>query len=135
MKIKWTENEDGTWRGTDEDGNVYNEPANRETCTVALPDGRTGFGWTPEDALLNALIPSELEAPAPEIGAWAKTCDLLEEFRVIRTSRSSSAWSPTSWGSTDQAAFTYPLACFSMFGFTLPSRTEMKSAARLSQSS
>lgn len=40
--------------GFDEEGNQYYEAANKETCEVVLKDGRTGAGWTAEEAYKNA---------------------------------------------------------------------------------
>ncbi len=53
--LEWEETESGTWTSSDNDGNKYFMPANQETCTVRSPDGYEGFGWTPEDALSDAL--------------------------------------------------------------------------------
>jgi hypothetical protein len=49
MEIKWVKGV-----GTDAQNNVYRSPENGETVTVETPDGRTGCGWTPEEALANA---------------------------------------------------------------------------------
>ena len=63
MNIEWKQQEDQSYKGTDENGNTYRQPANQETTTVFMKDGRTGQGWTPEQSLRDAnsktLITSE----------------------------------------------------------------------------
>jgi len=65
--IKWTHEPDCTWSGRDEAGNTYHSPANKETVTVTLKDGRTGFGWTAEEAKAAAefepLDPAAIQQP------------------------------------------------------------------------
>lgn len=51
MNITWKKLEDQSYEGFDEMRNRYRQPANQETTTVFLLDGRTGQGWTPEEAL------------------------------------------------------------------------------------
>ena len=62
MKIEWKQLEDQSYEGFDENGR-YRQPANQETTTVFLTDGRTGQGWTPEQAIKDAnsktLVTSE----------------------------------------------------------------------------
>ena len=54
MNITWKKLEDQSYEGFDENGNRYRQPANQETTTVYLTDGRTGQGWTPEKAVQHA---------------------------------------------------------------------------------
>lgn len=54
MKIEWKQQKDQSYKGTDESGNTYRQPANQETTTVYLKDGRSGQGWTAEEALKEA---------------------------------------------------------------------------------
>ena len=74
MKIDWKldhpEAEFSGRTGTDEAGNVYRENAAREVVGCTTPDGRTGTGWTPEEALREAL-----DAPRPRHvpGPWTAT--------------------------------------------------------------
>ena len=57
MKITWTKNEPSatysSQSGIDEDGNRYYETANKEIVEFTPPDGRTGQGWTAQEALHN----------------------------------------------------------------------------------
>lgn len=53
MTIRWEKTKSRTWKGIDDDGNMYSMPGSQETCTVRTPDGYEGFGWTPEEALSN----------------------------------------------------------------------------------
>lgn len=55
--LEWEQTESGTWISSDNDGNKYSMPTNQETCTVRTPDGFSGFGWTPKEALDNAEKP------------------------------------------------------------------------------
>jgi hypothetical protein len=54
MNINWKTLPDQSYEGFDENGNRYRQPANMETTTVFLKDGRTGQGWTPEKAVQEA---------------------------------------------------------------------------------
>jgi hypothetical protein len=67
LNIKWTETNPGGFTGvtgTDEAGNKFSMPADRETCTCTMPDGSTGHGWTPEEALERAEAQkAEIELP------------------------------------------------------------------------
>ena len=73
MKIDWKldhpEAEFSGRTGTDEAGNRYNENAAREVVTCTTPDGRTGTGWTPEEALREATARRALHVPGP----WTAT--------------------------------------------------------------
>jgi hypothetical protein len=51
MNINWKTLPDQSYEGFDENGNRYRQPANQETTTVFLKDGRTGQGWTPNEAI------------------------------------------------------------------------------------
>lgn len=59
MDIKWKKvNPDDTYssmRGKDEQGNKYWTSANQEVVICTTPAGKNGIGWTPEDALKNAI--------------------------------------------------------------------------------
>lgn len=57
LGVKWEQTKGNHFQGahgTDEHGNSYYMPANRETCHVRTPDGFTGMGWTAEEALERA---------------------------------------------------------------------------------
>lgn len=55
MQITWiVDNPDTEFSERDEEGNVYSENACRETVAVTTPQGHTGSGRTPEEALRNA---------------------------------------------------------------------------------
>ena len=55
MNITWKKLEDQSYEGFDENGNRYRQPANQETTTVYLTDGRTCQGWTPREAFGEAV--------------------------------------------------------------------------------
>jgi hypothetical protein len=55
MKITWKKLADQSYHGFDEAENQYRQPANGETTTVYLKDGRKAQAWTPEKALERAM--------------------------------------------------------------------------------
>ncbi len=59
MKITWKTDipkaEYSSRTGKDEQGNRYHEDAAGERVTCTTPDGRTGTGWTPDEALMEAV--------------------------------------------------------------------------------
>jgi hypothetical protein len=89
MKIEWTQTECGTWRGIDENSNVYLTPANRETCSVQTVDGYSGYGWTPEEALSRA----KSDPPAPSLLDAAKIAvDTIEALGNAPRQTAASWW-------------------------------------------
>lgn len=71
--LEWKLTASGTWTSSDNDGNKYSMPANQETCTVRTPDGLSGFGWTPEDALSNVEKPKIERSTLEKIAMAAET--------------------------------------------------------------
>ncbi len=59
MTIKWSTNEDQTFSGIDENGNLYKIGANQDTVSVKTPDGFSGCSWTAKDALAAAMSNKE----------------------------------------------------------------------------
>jgi len=88
MKIEWTQTECGTWRGIDENSNVYLTPANRETCSVQTVDGYSGYGWTPEEALSRA----KSDPPAPSLLDAAKAALTRLEVLESKHAQHLSTW-------------------------------------------
>lgn len=58
LTIEWQKTEPradySALRGVDAAGNQYTMPANQETCSVRLPDGRRGTDWECAAALREA---------------------------------------------------------------------------------
>ncbi len=52
--ILWTRTEQSGCIGTDSEGNMYYRATDGETTSVLTPDGRTGVGKTPQEALTEA---------------------------------------------------------------------------------
>lgn len=64
--LDWNKNEDKSYTAVDSKGNRFFQPANQETVTCKLVDGRTGYGWSTIDAW-NFAHEAELpEEPAQE---------------------------------------------------------------------
>ncbi len=55
MTVQWTHQKDNTLKGTDEEGNTYTMPANRDTCYCRTADDFSAIGWDADDALAKAI--------------------------------------------------------------------------------
>lgn len=51
--------------GRDSDGNRYRMNASEELVMCETPDGRIGWGWTPDDSLRDALMSNDPSSATP----------------------------------------------------------------------
>ena len=51
QEIRWKPSIHGGWFHIDEDGNYWHKTSNGEQITIKTTDGRTGSGWTAQQAL------------------------------------------------------------------------------------
>ncbi len=79
LQLKWVKQEVGNYRADGPMGAVFTQSANQETVSVRLGDGRTGYGWTEQEAWDNAR-----NARITATGMLPMRCDVCEQvFGVI----------------------------------------------------